>query len=480
MDRRSRDWQNGGRTSAPTRGRIETGTAGKEVFNQMLFIGVLVGGVAAFIIDTILFQTLYRNIPNIVLFGLLMAIFTLGILGGSLASTTRYSKDFGKALLGVLVSAVIIFVAALIFEFLYELNFMPKKADTVPTEGSITDYVFCIDDSGSMGDNDSENQRYTALNDILSKLDETSNVGVIRFSDKIDQESTLQALNAEQSDKLHALIDNPSMSGGTNFKKPLKRAYEMYKKLGIEGRNQIVVLLSDGECSLNVNRMAKKYNRLGIKICTVYLGHGGYIPDVLQELANQTGGTAVSVQDADTLIQTFNEIVTTTNQTGTDAGKYSRFLWNPRSVSDQNNIWAMIIRVLFYALAGLFYGTALYMILGVPLAQQRVISPIEGIACGILMEVGFGIGLWDPLVRFAMLLMALVFANYMTNGRSTIAYGSDTHARSSYRSGTITSGQGIGIQKKKESQRAHDINRGGSESGSSGYNLNISDRGRRR
>lgn len=459
MDRKnSREQQ---RTTNPGRGvrnvsaevignRLEQGTVGTEKFNWMLFIGALVGGIIAVVLDKILYAMLYQNIPNIVLFGIIMSIFTLGVLGGSLVTTVRYSVNFSKAALVVLVSAAIMFICALVFEFIYELDFTPK--DMTPTNVSISDYIFCIDDSGSMSGNDPDNQRYVALNDILNQLDESNNVGLIRFAGKVFAKCAPKGLDDVQIQEIaDAYTKNVGFfsGAGTNFKAPLERAYKMYARLGITGRNQLVVLLSDGEASLDVGKMVEKYNEAGIAICTIYLGQGDEIPDVLIQLAEQTGGKAVHVQAANELIQTFNEIVQSTNQISTNAGKYVRFLWNARTPSDQRNILAILERILFFTIFGVMYGIALFIILGPRLERQRIFSACEGLLCGILMEIGFGIELPDGLVRFFILIMALVFAKYLTNGTSTLHTEHD-YQPIEYRKGIIRRQNGNSIRNNRE------------------------------
>ena len=414
FDNRSRTSQ---MTNGSTRAQILEATDGTMKFNFLMFFGVLFGGIVAFILDNILYGLLYGKIPNILLFGLIIMIFTAGILAGSLLSTVRYNIDAGRAFIFMIACTAVMFLIGILFEFIYELDFTSEKPSAVGT-ASVSDYIFCIDDSGSMDTNDPSSQRYVALDNILNQLDGNNNVGVIRFAEKAFANCDPKALDSEQKQNIEEIINGQNdiaFGGGTNFEAPLQKALKMYKRLGISGRNQVVVLLSDGESYLDVDQMTEKYNDAGIIICSIFLGSGD-MPEVLTDLSSKTGGISVSVADADDLVSTFDNIVSSTNKISENRGQYQRFLWNARTFSDQNNVLAIIERILFFMIFGLIYGVTFNIIFGVPLKKQRFISIAEGLLCGVIFEGGFALGLSDIIVRLAMLLMALIFSRYMTKG----------------------------------------------------------------
>ena len=439
---------------------------GQMQFNKKLFFGVLIGGTIGLLVDKLLYGALYNNIPNIVLFGLIMMIFTLGILGGSIVSTVTYNVDSGKAVIAVIVCAVAMFMLGIVFEFIYEIDLRPKTT-AVPADVSISDYIFCIDDSGSMGENDPNNERYVAFNDIINQLDENNNVGLIRFAGKAFATANPKPLNEKQiQDFQDTMQKGAGLFGGagTNFEKPLKSAYKMYEKLGISGRNQIVVLLSDGQAGLDIDEMTSIYNEAGIIICSVFLGEGE-MPEILTELAEETGGIALSVTDANELIDTFKNIVSKTDRKSTDVGTYRRFIWNARTFSDQYNVLAMIERVVFFTVFGLLFGLAFYVILGQALSLQRYISLLEGFLCGVLLEVGFGLELPDGFVRSLIIVMAFVFAKYMTNGKWELGYTGEIK-ESAYKTGDIHMSRGNEYQNQKRNHTAKVFDEHNQQSGS--------------
>ena len=442
QETRSRESQ--GRNQRPSQewsGREAVVAApGKEQFNTQLFAGTLAGGAAGFILDVILYSKFYGNIPNIVLFGMIMAIFTLGVLGGAALCSSRYNVDFGKAVVAVIACAAIMFVLALVFEFIYELDFTPKKV--LPEKVSITDYIFCIDDSGSMSSNDSADQRYEALDNILKQLDETSNVGLIRFSSVVFAKCGPAPLNSRQLKKIDKVKKEETRYSGTDFEAPLEEALKMYEAPGLSGRNSVIVLLSDGEALLDEDEMAQKCNEAGITICTVFLGNTDEIPEVLVQLAQKTGGSSILVRDADKLVETFQKVVDRTNITTSDTGDYKRFLWSARAFFDQDNILALIERVLFFTVFGLMYGLAYYIILGPALRKQRIISVAMGLLCGLILEAGFWFGYKESTVRLATVLMALVFARCLTKGSVPVHQYEGRISQGEYRTGNISGSGG--------------------------------------
>lgn len=384
----------------------------QKLFNWKLLISCLVGGIIALLIDQGLYSVLYRNIPNPLLFGMLMAIFAFCIFAAVITVSERYSVPPRRTMLFALIAALVLFISGVLFQFIYQLDFsLPQN---VPQNVSITDYIFCIDDSGSMSGNDPENLRYSALESILNQLDDSSNVGVIRFTGHVFAKCRPSALNDEQKIAIRELCAKEKglfAGGGTNFTRPLNKAFKMYNNLGISGRNQVVVLLSDGECSLDVSDMSAQYNEAGIMVCSIFLGQSEEMPAVLEEIAESTGGKAFGAENADELLDTFNEIVESTNKKGNNSGSYVRFLWSERNASDEKNLLAMIERILFFALLGLLIGILFYGSFGAPLKQQVLFSLVEGLACGVLLEFGYRAGL-STLMRIVTILMALIFAMF--------------------------------------------------------------------
>lgn len=435
-------------------------------FNMLLFAGCLVGGVIGIAVAYLLMSLLYGTIPNILMFGLMMLVVGLGIMGGASISSSRYKIGVPEALAVALVGSLLFSVTGMALEAIYELRFSIKLAPVSAQETtiSLTDYIFCIDDSGSMDVNDPNNMRDQAMEQLLDVIDPTSQVGMLRYESWLKDDETVFAalLTDDQKQLLKDVIHNHGMGGGTNFTRPLKAALNQFKEIDETGRIPVVVLMSDGECALNTNKWIKKYEKAGVTICCIYLGNDTDIPYVLTELAQGTNGIALHAEDADQLVDTFNNLVQQTNSSSFGVANdpsYRRFLLNRRRGADRFNVFAMVERVAFFALLGLLLGYLLYREMGQDehLKMQSIISLVTGLICGIAVELGFLLGM-SILNRAALILLAIVPAQYALF-TGNIRTNKKTGGRAGGRSGGFSNGNDHISSPARRDQRNKQIRR---------------------
>lgn len=424
-----------GTVSGGGMGERLSGGGNSEVFNVRLLISCAIGGAIGTVLTLLLFDALYTEIPNVLLFGIGMAAISLGVLLGAATNCNTYGEEIPKAIAVALVGTLIMLAAAAVFEFLYELHFTVKLADTSKEQREIclTDYIFCIDDSGSMYGNDPDGIRDSALSDLLETIDSSCQVGLLRYEGDVKSKEYVYPalLNDDQKQLLLDVINNHSSGGDTNFEKPLSAALREYKQINEKGRTPVVVLLTDGECGIDVQKWVDKYNEEGVTICAIYLGYSDQIPQVLEELCSGTNGVVMNAESANELVETYGNLVEQTASTRLGVAydpAYYRFLGGPRRGADRVFILAIIERLLFFGLLGVLLGAIIWKMLGDSLDKQPIIGGICGLIGGAIVEFGYLIGL-GTFSRIGFFLYIIVLANKLivndyrggnwNNGQST-------------------------------------------------------------
>lgn len=360
-----------------------------------LLIGGLAAAVVGCIIVSILLDRFYMEWPNLVLVCVCMMAMALpiilvcGLIEAKMIGLAEKSRamDVPRALLFALAGTLIIGAAALALEFLYELGYAYQGVN-------YDDYIFVIDDSGSMGSNDRGNKRYSALESLLNGMDETNMVGVIRFSDIIEGEEAPDVLNDSHRQNIQNLIGGKVLSGSTDIQLALNRAIEMFQTAKRD-RPSAIVLLSDGQSLVDVNGLTAQANAMDVDICTVALGMGAD-RQMLQSLADSTGGMMMDVRDADMLRVSYKLL---------NGGVLRRCLLMPRIGSDRGDILHGIMSVVFMGVLGSLISLALVLMFGTSKAQpQLVIGTAASFAGALIHELGNAIGT-DGIARTAMLIL---------------------------------------------------------------------------
>lgn len=379
---------------------------GQKKFHRRMFIFALIGAVIGTVISLILFARIYDpDGSNIWQVGLVLAIICgmviLACVICELVSPriTVNHELTAAAFLLALVGTALIFAVGCLFEFIYEIGGV-----IAPIE--FNDFVFAIDDSGSMQGTDSSFLRYSALEALLDTMDEDKRVGVIHFTEDIAREPVQidYLTDAHRSDLKNDLAVLQS-DGNTDIQGALEAALSMYEQNGLGGRSPVVVLLSDGGSSVQVSKLSNDYIDAGIAITTVSLGQGAD-SGLLQSIAQATGGQYIDVENAEELISAFQHVSTAVAR---------RCLFTSRPGPQRNSVLYTILRVVFLAVPGLLVALFLVIIFrerGVE--RQFIVSGITGLLSGIVMEVGTRLFLPQTPVRIlSWLLYGIVLLTYI-------------------------------------------------------------------
>jgi hypothetical protein len=182
------------------------------------------------------------------------------------------------------------------------------------------DFVFVLDESGSMASNDPQGLRKTAAKQVVDRLAEISEndrVGVVSFSTTVRTRIGLTMLSTTfQVDSVKAAIDAVFASGGTNIGIGATRGIDLLTADTITGRPRVLVLMTDGIGSYS-DTITTRAAAEGVVIYTVGLG-SGIDEALLRRIADGTGGRYFSAPSADDLVAAFEEIGEVIRDDGTD------------------------------------------------------------------------------------------------------------------------------------------------------------------
>lgn len=263
------------------------------ISKRMLFGTAFTGGVYFF-----LGELLFRGLKEKMYMPLLIGFYFLGlmifvIMGIRIigATMTRLIRPYRDITLRCLLLCLAILAAGCFLEFLYEKCFQEKFTEPVS-------YIFAIDNSGSMADNDPENKRYDAIQSVLSLKKPNFSFAVYLFADTSQQIRSMNPI----SHGTEFYMEAPG--GGTGIQTVLGNIYNEINNKTLElGDNSRVLLFTDGAATdmkpflskVHLSNILDQYAKRGISISTIGLGNTN---DRLMELiAKKTGGIYVPVED---------------------------------------------------------------------------------------------------------------------------------------------------------------------------------------
>src|ERR1700722_3257970 len=187
------------------------------------------------------------------------------------------------------------------------VKFLPQPPP--PPREPIAVYL-CIDRSNSM----SYDSRYPAVRDgeriryakeaaiaLLRQLDDTDFAGVIAFDSQPYVLAHLQPLGEDRGE-LENRIDRLQPGGGTDFKDALEIAEREILQSGIPVRQ--VILLTDGDTNRQYHDhddLIAEFARQHIPVSTIRIGPDLANLELLQDVAQSTGGIFYRVQDIEKL-----------------------------------------------------------------------------------------------------------------------------------------------------------------------------------
>lgn len=359
-------------------------------FAKAFFIASVIASVLFFFIGEVIYKTLITDINSVFFMGVYYAVFGI-VLAAALLIAARISEiEFSsKGILVIGGCIIMVFIFGILFEFLYELNLGTVKVAT-------DKYIFAIDNSGSMEQNDPEQKRIAAVEQLLSSRDPEVEFAVYTFSSDIRCIREMNPISQGIGD----LTISPE--GGTPIVGILSQIMQdMESGIIHYDEGSQVILLTDGYATDNgifgfrLNKVLKKFNKKKVSISTVGLGQVD--EKLLANISGKTGGISVTTDNVDELGTAMASAVRITDS--------SRNLLSSRARTSYNWLYA-IMRIVFTIILGCgFLGMKIAVTDDSVNTKMLLISSIAEIILGALfIEVGLSLILSEFLARLFLVL----------------------------------------------------------------------------
>ncbi|WP_296875613.1 vWA domain-containing protein [Thomasclavelia sp.] len=381
-------------------------------FDIATLIVSIIGGIAGYFCSGFIYNLIKDDLWSPLAVGITFTIFfaVTGLIVFAYSSfngnQANSRNGAGKNLIFMIIALVLTLFIATLFEYIYEMNFSKEKYVYMEP----TSYVFIIDNSSSMNGNDPDDQRYDAIEEIIANQDDDFPYAIYSFNDSLKCQREM----APKSDGLEEFKVNNN--GGTYIKAALEKLLDEYQDDNVKeaGKAPKFLLLSDGEASdiasVNtsaVSNLLEDYRDNNITISTVGLGSADSV--LMQEIADQTGGVFIDIDQADQLETAMSNAISQSSNS-----KYSRTFFTYRYVPAMNLLYA-IMRIVFTAIIGFVISASMLFATGKDDDAKLIIvsSIITALLAGLLLELGINTFKMDNeiMVFIYMLLVALVFIN---------------------------------------------------------------------
>ena len=363
--------------------------------SKRMLIGTAMTGGVYFIAGELLFRGLLGKIHTPLLVGLyflglmIFVIIGIQIIGATMSRLIRPYRDI---VLRCVLLCLSILAAGCLLEFLYEICFRQKFPEP-------ESYIFAIDNSGSMTNNDPDNKRYDAIQSVLQNKDPDFSFVIYQFANTSKQ---IRAM-APISEGTDFLMEDPG--GGTGIKTVLGDIWnDIDNGTLVPVNNSKILLFTDGVATdmapimgrAHLSRILEQYAKKGISISTIGLGNTDN--ELMELIAKKTGGIYVPVEDA--------ELLEDAMKTAADAAS-SRNLLDYRTPV-KYDVFCMLFRLTAIVLLGLMLGVV-KMYLCEPFLETRLLwktSVICSLAAAACVELGMNrFGLLPSWMRFFMCVL---------------------------------------------------------------------------
>ncbi len=413
--------------------------------NKLMLAFSIIGGIIGYVIGEVLINFFTYRISNVLLVGIYFAVFSLCItimcfIAESISpklTNSLWRTDNIKINMFVIIPLVVIamFASGCFAQFIYGLS---GKNDSKP---QFDDYIFLMDNSGSMASSDPDDLRIAQIDQIIDELDSSKRIAYYSFGSDTDRAFDLQYVNEGVKQKMHDAIRNTKSNGGTDIRNALVTALEDVKPRLKADRATSLVLVSDGIDYFDTDAIVQDCIKNNVVIDCVGLGIDMFNSgELMSRLADGTGGNFYDIQSADQIIGVFTNIK--------ENGTSSRFLLSRRYGTERTNWVYGLERVLFITL----FGVLLSLGLGFLFDNRQLIKnlliggTVTGVLAGLAMELGFYFYINTRYCRISMdILLSIVVCMFT----AIIAYDV-TEGISSNRN-RYNAFDGIGLQTGNES-----------------------------
>lgn len=148
-------------------------------FSKSFLIVSIIASVIFFLLGEVIYRTLITDVNSVFFMGVYFAVFGLILSSAFFIVSRVIGLDItSKKILVSGICILMLLVLGIFFEFIYELNFGSTMVQT-------DKYIFAIDNSGSMQDNDPNQERVAAIKKLLANREDNAQFAVYSFGDVI-------------------------------------------------------------------------------------------------------------------------------------------------------------------------------------------------------------------------------------------------------------------------------------------------------
>lgn len=154
--------------------------------------------------------------------------------------------------------------------------------------------VFLVDVSGSMDDENKLPLAKRALRLLSNNLRDDDRISLVTYAG--NTQVILSSIAGSEKDTIRMAIGKLNARGATAGESGLKLAYNEALKGFIEGGNNRIIMMTDGDFNVGLNsvdemkRLVEKKRKSGVFLSTVGFGTGNYREDMMEQMADHGNG----------------------------------------------------------------------------------------------------------------------------------------------------------------------------------------------
>ncbi len=165
------------------------------------------------------------------------------------------------------------------------------------------DIAFVMDESGSIEGEPYRNAQL-GINNFIDSFRDNDRATIISFDNSVNTRCTL----TNEKEKLKKAVNLPCRGGGTNIGLGLQAGIDQLTKVEADSsRQKIIICITDGYGSCNVETICNNARNNNIKIFTIGLGYS-VDATLLNMLATKTGGAYYGIKNSIDLLDVLYEL----------------------------------------------------------------------------------------------------------------------------------------------------------------------------
>ena len=364
----------------------------RKKFDTVFFIISLIAGALIWFGLEFLYRVNFSSTNRILSILLYIAVFAI-VMGLIILVKSKISdayKDSSVVIKFTALALVLLLALTPLFEFLYELGDGIPKSNGAPS----IQYVFLIDDSGSMGSNDPESFRYEAVKQIIKQLPADAQFAVYHFSENTECATTMGSMTPADYTPTSVIVDG----GETNLRKAIEKSLSDVANPG-SIHTKIIALTDGAPYDMRwggKNKAIKTSLKKNASISSV--GFGSPDQELMKDLADKTGGVYVFSDNIDNLLTSLQQVMAA--NVG-DIDK-DRDLLGHRYDMTAGHALYIFLRIFFLILLGVVWTVVKMALVGDKHFTWKM-TFVSGGACAIaavLVELMTAAGFADIIARF--------------------------------------------------------------------------------